>query len=124
MKEEITGGLPPAPQPFSWGIRADNRLYTTHGPITAEGRILQGDITAQAKLTFENMRAVMEEAGGTLDDVVQMQIFLLDVADMAPVDAVYKRYFNAPYPNRASVIVAALVAPGMRIEASAIAVLG
>ncbi|WP_109467044.1 RidA family protein [Albibacillus kandeliae] len=121
MKEEITGGLPPAPQPFSWGIRANGLLYTTHGPITAEGAILKGDITAQAELTFQNMRAVLEEAGGTLDDIVQVQIFLLDVADMKPVDEVYKRYFSAPYPNRASLVVAALVAEGMRIEVTAIA---
>lgn len=99
MKEEITGGQPPAPQPFSWGIRANNRLYTTHAPVTPEGGILPGDITAPAELTFQNMSAVLKAVGGTLDDIVQVQIFLLDVADMAPVDDICKRYFRAPPPT-------------------------
>lgn len=124
MKEEIDCGLPVPGQPFAWAIRARGTLYTTHGPVTPDGTILQGDITQQAELTLRNMIASVEAAGGTAADFVQRQIFLVDGADMAPVDAVYRRFFAPPYPNRASLIVAGLVAPGMRIEISAIAELG
>ena len=56
-----------------------------------------------------------------MDDYLQLQIFLTDLADVGPVDTVYRQYFSAPYPNRATVIVAALVAPGMKIEVTGIA---
>ncbi|MGH2341065.1 alpha/beta hydrolase fold domain-containing protein [Segnochrobactraceae bacterium EtOH-i3] len=124
LKEEIDCGLPVPGQPFSWAIRARGTLYTTHGPVLPDGSILEGDITRQAELTLQNMIASVEAAGGTAGDFVQLQIFLVDGADMAPVDAVYRRFFAPPYPNRASLIVAGLVAPGMRIEISAIAELG
>ena len=116
MREEIDTGLPSLGQPFSWAIRDGEMVYTSHGPVTQDGKILQGDITAQAELTLGNLRRAIEAAGGTLDDVRQVQLYLLDAADMKPVDAVYARFFTAPYPSRATAVVAALVAPGMRIE--------
>lgn len=116
MRREIDTGLPSLGQPFSWAIGDGQMVYTSHGPVTAEGRILQGDITAQTRLTLDNLRRAIEAAGGTLDDVLQVQLYLLDVADMKPVDAVYAQVFRAPYPSRSTAVVAALVAPGMRIE--------
>ncbi len=116
MREEIDTGLPLLGQPFSWAIRDGEMVYTSHGPVTQDGKISQGDITAQAELTLANLRRAIEAAGGTLDDVRQVQLYLLDAADMKPVDAVYARFFTAPYPSRATAVVAALVAPGMRIE--------
>lgn len=116
MKEILTGGLPKPGQPFEWGVKSRGIVYTTHGPVLPDGSILQAGIEEQAELTIRNLQAVMEEAGGSLADVMQVQIFLLDVADMAPVDAVYSRYFKAPFPNRASLVVSGLVAPGMRVE--------
>lgn len=116
MRREIDTGLPSLGQPFSWAVADGQMLYTSHGPVTPEGRILQGDITAQTGLTLQNLRRALEAAGGTLDDVLQVQLYLLDVADMKPVDAVYAEMFHAPYPSRSTAVVAALVAPGMRIE--------
>lgn len=116
MREEIDTGLPSLGQPFSWAIRDGEMVYTSHGPVTQDGKILQGDVTAQAELTLGNLRRALAAAGGTLDDVRQVQLYLLDAADMKPVDAVYARFFTAPYPSRATAVVAALVAPGMRIE--------
>lgn len=124
MKQILTGGLPPIGQPFSWGVKSRGIVYTTHGPVQTDGTILNAGIEAQTDLSIRNLQAVLEEAGGSLADVVQVQIFLLDVADMAPVDKVYSQYFTAPYPNRASLIVAGLVAPNMRIEIVATADLG
>lgn len=116
MRQEINTGLPSLGQPFSWALADGPMVYTSHGPVTAEGRILQGDITAQIRLTLENLRRALEAAGGSLDDVLQVQLYLIDVADMQPVDAVYAEMFRAPYPSRSTAVVAALVAPGMRVE--------
>ncbi len=116
MRQEIDTGLPSLGQPFSWAVGDGQMVYTSHGPVTPEGRILQQDITAQTRLTLDNLRRTMEAAGGSMDDVLQVQLYLLDVADMKPVDAVYAEIFRAPYPSRSTAVVAALVAPGMRIE--------
>ena len=116
MRQEIDTGLPSLGQPFSWAVSDGQMVYTSHGPVTAEGKILQGDITAQTRLTLDNLRRTLVAAGGSLDDVLQVQLYLLDVADMKPVDAVYAAAFRAPYPSRSTAVVAALVAPGMRIE--------
>jgi enamine deaminase RidA (YjgF/YER057c/UK114 family) len=116
MRQEIDTGLPSLGQPFSWAVADGQMVYTSHGPVTAEGKILPGDITAQTRLTLDNLRRAIEAAGGSLDDVLQVQLYLLDVADMKPVDAVYAEVFRAPYPSRSTAVVAALVAPGMRIE--------
>jgi len=116
MRQEINTGLPSLGQPFSWAVSDGQMVYTSHGPVTAEGKILQGDITAQTRLTLDNLRRALEAAGGSLDDVLQVQLYLLDVADMKPVDAVYADVFRPPYPSRSTAVVAALVAPGMRLE--------
>lgn len=116
MRQEIDTGLPSLGQPFSWAVGDGSMVYTSQGPITAEGKILQGDITAQTRLTLDNLRRALEAAGGSLDDVLQVQLYLLDVADMKPFDAVYADVFRAPYPSRSTAVVAALVAPGMRVE--------
>jgi enamine deaminase RidA (YjgF/YER057c/UK114 family) len=96
-------------------------IYTSHGPVTAEGTILQGDITAQTRLTLQNLQAALSAVGGSLDDVQQVVLYLLDVGDMKAVDSVYAQMFKAPYPSRSTAVVAALIAPGMRIELMATA---
>jgi 2-iminobutanoate/2-iminopropanoate deaminase len=121
MRETIDTGLPEPGQPFSWATRAGGFIFTTHGPVQRDGTILQADIEAQTRLSLDNLKMALDRCGATLDDVVQVQIFLIDVADMAPVDRIYRDYFEAPYPTRASLVVAALVAPGMRIEICATA---
>jgi len=90
----------------------------------ADGRIDTGAIEAQTRLTLENLRTALEAAGGSLRDVAQVLIYLTDIADMPAVDAVYRDYFQAPYPNRSSVAVVALAVPGMRIELVAYACVG
>jgi 2-iminobutanoate/2-iminopropanoate deaminase len=123
VKESIDVGLPVPGQPFSWAVRTDGLVFTAHGPVRADGTIDVGPVGAQARLTFENLERAMRAAGGSLDDVTQVQIQLIDIADMPAVDAVYRTFFRSPYPNRSSVAVQALVVPGMRIEVVAIAVL-
>jgi enamine deaminase RidA (YjgF/YER057c/UK114 family) len=119
-------GLPALGQPFSWAIKADlsrsHLLFTAHGPVRPDGTIETGDISAQARLTFANLRQAVVAAGGSLADVAQVLIYMTDVADMPAIDAVYREFFAPPYPNRSSAAVAALVVPGMKLEIVAYAV--
>jgi enamine deaminase RidA (YjgF/YER057c/UK114 family) len=120
MRQEITTGLPSFGQPFAWAVAADNMIFTAQGPVTADGKILQGDIAAQTRLTLDNLKSTLAAGGASLDDVMQMQVYLTHLEDVTAMDAVYAEYFSAPYPNRCTLIVAGLVAPGMRIEVSVI----
>ena len=117
MKQVIDVGLPALKQPFSWAVKATGAmLFTAHGPVRNDGTIDTGTIEAQTRLTFENLRRAVQAAGGTMADVTQVLIYMTDVADMPAIDAVYREFFEAPYPNRSSAAVAALVVPGMKIE--------
>lgn len=116
MKEIIDVGLPTPKQPFSWGVKSGGLFFTAHGPVRADGTINTGPIEDQARLTFANLRQAMQAAGGTLDDVCQVLIYMTDVADMSTIDNVYREFFKAPYPNRSSAGAAALVVPGMKLE--------
>lgn len=117
MKQVIDVGLPPLDQPFSWATKASgNMLFTVHGPVHTDGSIDTGPVEQQARLTFSNLQRAVLAAGGTLEDVAQVLIYMVDVADMPAIDAVYREFFSEPYPNRASVGVAALVVPGMKLE--------
>jgi len=116
MKEVIDVGLPQFKQPFSWMVRSAGVLYTAHGPVREDGTVdTTGSIEQQARLTFSNLQRAVERAGKTMDDVAQVLIYMTDVADMPAIDAVYREFFRAPWPNRSSAGVA-LVVPGMKIE--------
>ena len=67
-------------------------------------------------MTFDNLKRTLEAAGGSLDDVTQVLIYLTDPAVFQGMNAVYRRFFAKPYPNRATVIVAGLMVPGAVIE--------
>ena len=123
MKEVIDVGLPPLKQPFSWAVKASGILFTAHGPVRQDGTVHTGSIEEQAELTFANLQRAVQAAGGSLDDVAQVLIYMTDVADMPAIDAVYRRSFQPPYPNRSSAGVAALVVPGMKLEIVAYAVI-
>lgn len=117
MKEVVDVGLPTPGQPFSWAVKASGAmLFTAHGPVRADGSIHTGDVEEQARLTFGNLRDAVYAAGGRMDDVAQVLIYMLDVADMPVIDRVYREFFAPPYPNRSSAAVAALVVPHMKIE--------
>jgi 2-iminobutanoate/2-iminopropanoate deaminase len=123
MKQVIDTGLPSLAQPFSWAVKASGLLFTAHGPVLPDGRVETGSIEVQTRLTLTNLSRALQAAGGGLSDVAQVLIYLTDIADMPSVDAIYREYFHAPYPNRSSVAVSALAVPGMRIELVAYACL-
>lgn len=123
MKEVIDVGLPPLKQPFSWAVKSAGMLFTAHGPVRSDGSIDTGPIEDQARLTFANLQRAVQAAGGTLADVMQVLIYMTDVQDMPAIDAVYREFFEAPWPNRSSAAVAGLVVPGMKIEIVAYAMI-
>ncbi|MGO1253474.1 MAG: RidA family protein [Alcaligenes aquatilis] len=124
MKQVVDVGLPPLKQAFSWAVKAKGEmLFTVNGPVRPNGSIDTGSIEQQARLTFANLQRATQAAGGSLENVTQVLIYMTDVADMDIIDKVYREFFSAPFPNRASVGVAALVEPGMKLEVVAYAML-
>mgnify|MGYP000915385008 FL=1 len=116
MRDVIHTGLPDIGQPFSWATRGGGMLFTAHGPVRADGTIETGPAEQQIALTFDNLTQALQAAGSHSDNVLQVIIYLTDDNDVARLDDIYQRYFNAPYPNRSTVIVDKLVVPGMKIE--------
>ena len=86
----------------------------------ATGELIDGDIDAMSRRIFESLSAVMQTAGGSLANVVKLTIYLVDLNDFAAVNAVMAEYFDAPYPSRATVAIAALP-KGSPVEVEAIA---
>ena len=120
-----TDRAPAAIGPYSQAVRAGSQVFLS-GQIPldpATGELVTADIATEARRVFDNLRAVCEAAGGSMDDVVRVGIYLMDLADFAAVNAVMAEYFQAPYPARATVQVAGLPR-GARVEVDAILSLG
>ena len=120
-----TDRAPAAIGPYSQAVRAGNQVFLS-GQIPldpATGELVTADIATEARRVFDNLRAVCEAAGGSMDDVTRVGIYLMDLADFAAVNAVMAEYFQAPYPARATVQVAGLPR-GARVEVDAILSLG
>ncbi len=86
-------------------------------PATME--VVDGDFEARARRVFDNLAAVAAEAGGSLDDIVKLTVFLTDLDNFATVNSVMEDYFQQPFPARAAVGVASLP-KGVDVEADAI----
>jgi enamine deaminase RidA (YjgF/YER057c/UK114 family) len=124
MRNAIETGLPAATAPYSWAVYNDGILYTVHIPIRADGSIESGSPEAQTRQTLENLTRAVSAAGGTLDDVVQVTIYLTDRAAKPEVDRVYAEYFTKPYPQRACIFISGLALEETCIEIVAIAHVG
>lgn len=86
-------------------------------PATME--VVEGDFEARARRVFDNLKAVAEAAGGSLDDIVKLTIYLTDLGNFTTVNEVMASYFTEPYPARAALGVASLP-KGVDVEAEAI----
>ena len=119
-----TDRAPAAIGPYSQAVRRGDTVYLS-GQIPLDpdtGLLVEGDIEAQARRAFDNLRAVCEAAGGTLDDVVRLGLYLTDLDQFARVNQVMSEYFDAPFPARSTIGVASLPR-GARFEVDAILVL-
>src|SRR5574344_1943508 len=100
-----TEHAPAAIGPYSQAVRVGNVVYFS-GQIPldpATGNVVEGDITAQARRAFDNLKAVAEAAGGSLEQIVRCGLFLTDLGQFAQVNAVMQEYFSAPYPARSTI---------------------
>ena len=126
MKKEIirTDKAPQAIGPYSQAVKVGNTVYLAGQiPLIPETMALeQGDMRAQIRRVFENLGAVAKTAGGSLQDVVKLNVYLTDLAHFPLVNEVMAQYFQEPYPARAAVGVAALP-KAAEIEMDAIMVL-
>lgn len=114
---------PPPIGPYSPAVRAAGFLFVS-GQIPldpATGRLVDGDVRAQATRVLQNIGELLEAGGASFRDVVRTTIFLADMDDFAAVNEVYASFFTEPYPARATVQVARLPRD-VRVEIDAIAV--
>lgn len=117
-----TDHAPAAIGPYSQATRAGNLVFLS-GQIPldpATGAVVgDGNIEAQARRAFDNLKAVCEAAGGSLADVVRVGLYLTDLSQFAAVNAVMGEYFAQPYPARSTIEVSALP-KGVAFEVDAI----
>ena len=115
---------PAAIGPYSQATRAGNLVFFS-GQIPldpATGELVAGDITTHARRAFDNLKAVCDAAGGTMDDIARVGLYLTDLSQFAAVNAVMGEYFTQPYPARSTIEVPALP-KGAAFEVDAVMVL-
>ena len=112
MAREIihTDKAPQAIGTYSQAVKVDNTVYLSGQiPLVPETmELVEGDIATQIRRVFDNLLAVAEAAGGSLKDVVKLNVFLTDLSNFPTVNEVMADYFSEPYPARAAIGVAAL----------------
>ena len=113
---------PRALGPYSRAIWAGHLLYCSgQTPIDpATGALIDGDVDAQTMRVFDNLEAVLQDAGLSMDDVVKCNVYLVDMADFTAMNAAYERRFTRPYPARTTLAVAGLPL-GARVEIELVA---
>ncbi|MGI9026430.1 MAG: RidA family protein [Burkholderiaceae bacterium] len=118
MLEVINAGFTGSTAPISNAVKVGGIVYTVQlprNPVSGEIEV-DGDIKDQTRRSLLNLKHVLETAGGSLANVAQVLVYLIDAADAPGMNKVYAEFFAPPYPNRATVVVQALLVPGMRIE--------
>ncbi|MCP4042944.1 MAG: RidA family protein [Gammaproteobacteria bacterium] len=126
MKKTIvsTDQAPQAIGTYSQAIKVDNTVYISGqiplDPATME--LVNGDIRDQIHRVFQNLKAIVEAAGGTLTEIVKLNVFLTDLSHFPLVNRIMAEYFPQPYPARAAVEVTALP-KGATVEMDAIMVM-
>jgi len=121
-KKAITTPKARAIGPYSAAVESGDFVFVS-GQIpldSATGRLVAGDISAQARQSLENLKTILAAAGLGFEHVVKTTIFLTDMGDFAAVNEVYKSYVGEPYPARSTIAVAALPM-GAKVEIEMIA---
>jgi len=127
MAREIisTDQAPQAIGTYSQAIKVGNTVYLSGqiplDPVTME--LVDGNAEARIRRVFDNLAAVAEAAGGSLQDIAKLNVFLTDLGQFALVNQVMSEYFQQPYPARAAIGVAALP-KGTDVEMDAVMELG
>lgn len=123
MSKEIisTPNAPQAIGTYSQAVKVDNTVYISGQiPLVPETmEVVEGDFAENARQVFKNLAAITEAAGGTINDIVKINIFLTDLSNFATVNEVMAEYMTEPYPARAALQISALP-KGVEIEADAV----
>ncbi|MCL1809623.1 MAG: RidA family protein [Clostridiales bacterium] len=124
MKKQIVcGGAPSAIGPYSQAILANGMLFVSgQMGLDVKTNEIPEDISSQTRQVLENVKAIIAEAGGGMDNVVKCSVFLKDMNEFAEMNSVYGEFFSEPYPARVTVE-AARLPKDVKVEIEAIAVL-
>ncbi|MCR5746565.1 MAG: RidA family protein [Lachnospiraceae bacterium] len=122
MKEISTDRAPAAIGPYSQAIDAGDKIFTSGIiPVIPSTGVINGtDAPAQARQAFENLAALLEDAGTSINKVIKTTVFIKDMNDFSKINEVYAEFFSKPYPARSCVEVARLP-KDVLIEVEAIA---
>jgi len=123
MRKNVTTDKAPLPiGPYSQAILEGDFVFVAgQGPADPVTRKHEpADIKTETKRTFENVKAILEAAGSSLDKVVKCNVYLRDIKDFAAMNEVYATYFTAPYPARTTIQAGALPG-GIAVEIECIA---
>ena len=114
----------PAPfqgAPYNQAIVANGLVFVSgQGPLDTSGKLVEGDIAAATQQTFDNLAAILEAAGSSLEKVVKANVYLADLGEFAAMNEVYKERMPAPHPARTTIQAAALPG-GITVEIDVIA---
>lgn len=123
-KKAVPTSLFASKAPLEWAVVNNGTLYTAQIPIDQSGSVVEGGIEAQTRQTLDNLVHTLECAGVSTDAVLQVLIYVTDRSYLATVNEIYAEYFNAPFPNRAAVVVAGLAREEMLVELVVYAAVG
>ena len=125
MKPIVTSAAPAAIGPYSQAIEVNGFVYASGQlPIDpATGAFPEGGVQEQTRQSLINVKAILEEAGLTLANVVKTTVYLADVGDFAAMNEIYSQFFSQPFPARSAVAVKALP-KGALVEVEVIAARG
>ncbi|MDR0231635.1 MAG: RidA family protein [Dysgonamonadaceae bacterium] len=116
MKKVIsTNDAPAAIGPYSQAVKIGDMLFVSGqlGIDSTTGNFVPGGVKEQTEQVFKNIKAILKEAGVSLEDVVKTTVFLSDMADFPTMNEVYGKEFSAPYPARSTVAVKTLPKNGL-----------
>jgi 2-iminobutanoate/2-iminopropanoate deaminase len=123
MRNAILTDKAPKPLgPYSQAIVDSGLIFVAGQGCTnpATGKLELGDVRSETKRAFENVRAILEAAGSSLDDILKCNVYLRDINDFAAMNEVYATFFKAPFPARTTIQAGALPG-GIAVEIDCIA---
>lgn len=118
MLSVIDNGLPRSKSPVSNTVRVNGQIYTVQIPRDPETGLPSGDgdIAIQTHRVLSQLRTTMSAAGGDMNGVAQISVYIVNAADAPGMNQVYREYFSEPYPNRATMVVKELLGENQLIE--------
>lgn len=115
-KQAVQTSLYASKAPLEWAVTSNGTLYTAQIPIDENGDVVTGGIEAQTRQTLDNLKHTLECANVGMDSVLQVLIYVTNREYLKTVNQVYAQYFEAPYPNRAALVIAGLAREEMLVE--------